>query len=70
MLEKMTEAKINSLIQKACDGLINQVEQGLIDKESFDAVSGLIEAINNESSPENDTNIVGFCVDPETSETE
>lgn len=69
MLEKTTEARINSLIQKACDNLINQVEQGTIEKESFDAVSGLIEAVNNGSSPENDTNVMGFCVDPETSDT-
>lgn len=70
MLEKTTEAKVNRLIQKVCDGLINQVEQGTIDKESFDAVSGLIEAVNNGSSPENDTNVMGFCVDQETSEPE
>lgn len=70
MPAKETEAKINSLTQKACDGLIIQVENGIIDKESFDAVSGLIEAINNGSSPENDTNVAGFCIYPEESEPE
>ncbi len=67
MLQKRAEAKVNELIIMACDGLM---KEAIIDKESFDAVSRLIEALNSGTNPVDSTNVIGFHAGPEECDAE
>ncbi|WP_018306327.1 hypothetical protein [Desulfitobacterium hafniense] len=69
MLQKRAETKVNELIIMACDGLM---KEAIIDKESFDAVSRLIEALNSGTTVDS-ANAIGFhagSVDPEECDAE